>query len=79
MKTYKIRKWDPKTYAFKVVEVTIEEMVRNVQEGYNMGDIGLALLNVERDKLGLSQFVLNGETGTYDEVSRPDHLRSGAV
>lgn len=61
---------------FKPTEITIslEEAILN-PNGIKMEDIGLALLNIEREKRGLNLYKLNKETGTFDEI--PDHPNYG--
>lgn len=61
---------------FKPTEATtsLEEAILN-PNGLNLEDLGLALLNIEREKRGLNLYKLNKETGTFDEIL--DHPNYG--
>lgn len=61
---------------FKPTEITIslEEAILN-PNGLNLEDLGLAILNIEREKRGLNLYKLNKETGTFDEIL--DHPNYG--
>lgn len=61
--------WNPATNSEFVEMRTLESIIRN-PTGCRMDQIGLELFNEERRKLGLTEYKLNPETGTYDETSQ---------
>lgn len=60
--------WDPETQTETEVVVDLEAVIRN-PSGYKMDHLGLVLLNRERRSRGLTEYVANYSTGTFDEVS----------
>lgn len=66
--------FDGKDFNPTEVTISLEEAILN-PNGLNLEDLGLALLNIEREKRGLNLYKLNKETGTFDEIL--DHPNYG--
>jgi hypothetical protein len=58
--------WDHNKDEEFEVTTTLESIIKN-PGGYKMDQIGLILFNLERRKLGLTEYKFNPETRTYDE------------
>jgi hypothetical protein len=65
-KTYEISCWNPDTNSEYVKTFTLEDMIRNPNLMY-MADVGLILLNIEREKLGLELINKNSITRYRNE------------
>lgn len=50
---FKIRKWDMESQEVKVIDVTLDQMVKE-PIGLNMADVGVILLNQVRVRMGLA-------------------------
>lgn len=54
MKTYEVRRYDAHTGIVAIVNMDLDQMVKN-PIGLNMIDVGIALLNDKRISLGLPE------------------------
>lgn len=68
LEIFEFRVWNTETNKEDILYLTLDEVIRN-PSSVKMEDIGFWLLNAERKKLGLTPYVLNTQTGTYDEKS----------
>ncbi len=62
-----IYRWDPSSNEECITLIELDYVIKN-PGGFKMDQLGLILFNRERRKLGLSEYKLNPETGTYDEA-----------
>lgn len=65
-----INRWDPANQKEYTVIVELEAVIRN-PGGYRMDEIGIILINKERQARGLSKYQYNASTRTFDEVKPP--------
>jgi hypothetical protein len=65
---YRVRKWDMESQQVQIINVTLDQMVKE-PTGLNMSDVGVILLNQVRGRMGLAP-INEQVAGALDETTK---------
>jgi hypothetical protein len=65
---YRVRKWDMESQKVQIINVTLDQMVKE-PTGLNMSDVGVILLNQVRGRMGLAP-INEQVAGALDETTK---------